>query len=464
MFFNSFAFLAFLILFLGIYALLPHRAQNGWILLGSYFFYGCWDYRFLSLIAFSTVIDYGVGLALDRETQPGKRKGWLLLSLCVNLGLLGTFKYLGFFVSSAAALLAPLFPESSLEPGLSIILPVGISFYTFQTMSYTLDIYRGQLRPTRNFIDFAAFVSFFPQLVAGPIERAGNLLPQIQQPRSVKREDIRMGSFLLLYGLFQKTVVADNLAVLADAGFQNPSNGPTSLLATYAFAFQIFADFDGYSNMARGMARLMGFRLIHNFHAPYFAVSPSEFWRRWHISLSTWLRDYLYIPLGGNRTGARRTQINLMLTMLLGGLWHGAAWTFVTWGALHGLLLICWPRKAARASSWSRWLQRLLLFNLVCLGWILFRAESFPQALQILGSLGSQWGAFFTPENLMAWKQLLVFCSVPFAYQALQYFTNQVDPARTWPLAARVALYVFFFYAIAIFGVSHAQSFLYFQF
>ncbi len=464
MFFNSFAFFAFLILFLGIYALLPRKAQNTWILIASYFFYGCWDFRFLSLIAFSTVIDYAAGLAIEREQETRKRKAWLLLSLCVNLGLLGIFKYLGFFVDSAAALLAPLFPESSLEAGLNIVLPVGISFYTFQTMSYSLDIYRGQLKPTRNFIDFAAFVSFFPQLVAGPIERASHLLPQIQQKRQVNSDDIRMGSFLLFYGLFQKTVVADNLAALADAGFRNPDKGPLTLLAIYAFAFQIFADFDGYSNMARGMARLMGFRLTHNFHAPYFAVSPSEFWKRWHISLSTWLRDYLYIPLGGNRKGPRRTQINLMLTMLLGGLWHGAAWTFVIWGALHGALLMCWPRSQKSQALWVQWLQRILLFHLVCLGWVFFRAESLNEALELLGHLGSRWGELWSPESRMAWKQLFLFSSVPIAYQALQYFRNQVDPARSWPLPARIALYVFFFYAIAIFGVSHAQSFLYFQF
>lgn len=465
MFFNSFTFFSFLALFMGVYLILPKKGQNLWILLGSYFFYGSWDVRFLSLIILSTLVDYAAGLKIHRATSVQIRKRWLLLSLSVNLGLLGIFKYLGFFVESAGAFLSMLGMENANTWSLQILLPVGISFYTFQTMSYTLDIYRNELKPTRNFIDFAAFVAFFPQLVAGPIERASHLLPQIQSPRRPSPDMLRTGSFLLFYGLFQKTVVADNLAMLADRSFAHPENGPLTLLGIYAFAFQIFADFDGYSNMARGMALLMGFRLFHNFHAPYFASTPSEFWKRWHISLSTWLRDYLYIPLGGNRKGKLRTKINLMATMLLGGLWHGANWTFLLWGAFHGLLLILWPHKKTSAEKkGSAILQRVLLFHLVCLGWLLFRAENLSRFSALLQQLPLHWDALALPSVQSAWMQLGLFISVPLFYQAIQYFTNQVDPARRWPLPVRVATYVFLFYSIVIFGVSHAQSFLYFQF
>jgi len=463
MFFNSFQFFTFLCFFLGVYYLTPQRAKSALILLASLFFYACWDFRFLGLILLSTVVDYVVGLKLHASERPKIRKWWVTLSLTVNLGLLGVFKYLNFFIENASDLLSRVGLSSLDGWTLQIVLPVGISFYTFQTLSYTLDIYRKELKPTRNFIDFAAFVSFFPQLVAGPIERASHLLPQIQSPPRPTADQLKHGGFLLLWGLFEKVVVADNLAKLTDAGFANPNSGLETLIALYSFAFQVFADFDGYSNMARGMAALMGFKLFHNFNAPYFAVNPSEYWKRWHITLSTWLRDYLYIPLGGNRKGRVRTRINLMLTMVLGGLWHGAAWTYVLWGTLHGVLLIFWPTKYLPKNRYSMLLQRLVFFHLVCLSYLFFRAENLPMAMELLGTF-STWVNPFSPAVLSSARWLIFFSWPVLLYQGIQYRTGLIDPAQRWPLLLRVFFYLFLFYAIVLFGVSDAQSFLYFQF
>lgn len=464
MFFNSFQFFTFLLLFLAVYRFTPQKAKSGLLLAGSLFFYGCWDFRFLALILFSTGVDYSVGLMLEATDNPKIRKRWVTLSLIVNLGLLGIFKYFNFFIENASNLLTQMGFSADNLWTLQILLPVGISFYTFQTLSYTLDIYRKELKPTRNLIDFAAFVSFFPQLVAGPIERASHLLPQIQSPPRPTPEQIRNGCFLILWGLFEKVVVADNLSKLTDAGFNSVSDGPRTLLSLYSFAFQVFADFDGYSNMARGMAALMGFKLFHNFHAPYFSASPSEFWKRWHITLSTWLRDYLYIPLGGNRKGPARTRINLLLTMVLGGLWHGAAWTYVLWGTLHGFLLIFWPKKSAPKNGVTGFLSRVLLFHLVCLSYLFFRAENLSQVLSMLQTFPSGWSQISAPGRINTALKVFIFALPVFLYQALQYKSRLVDPARKWRLPFRVLFYVFLFYAIVIFGVSDAQSFIYFQF
>jgi len=316
-------------------------------LLASYFFYGCWDWRFLGLIWLSTIVDFACGRELDKRKRgttgedggPSSepyfhsrrgRRTILFVSVAANLGILGFFKYFDFFVGSAATLLdmigLPL--ERRL---LNVILPVGISFYTFQTLSYTIDIYRGQIRAHGSLLDFAVFVAFFPQLVAGPIVRAREFIPQVSRRRHLNLDQIYEGGYLILWGLFKKVVIADNLALLVDGVFQSdaPLLGGTVLVALYAFSVQIYCDFSGYSDIARGCAKMMGFEIRLNFKLPYFESNPAEFWRRWHISLSTWLRDYLYIPLGGNRKGATRTCINLALTMILGGLWHGAAWTFV---------------------------------------------------------------------------------------------------------------------------------------
>jgi len=344
MLFNSLDYAIFLPIVLFIYYTLKHKQQNLLLLLASYFFYGFWDVRFLSLIFISTFVDYFVGLWIYRCDQTGKkqfRKLGLLLSLSTNLGILGFFKYFDFFVKSADAMLSTFGLSTSL-PVLNIILPVGISFYTFQTLSYTIDIYRGKLKPTKKIIDFALFVAFFPQLVAGPIERAAHLLPQIQKPRVVSQDFFYKGMYLIITGLVRKVVIADTAGAIVDTYFGNPGNftGIQLIVGLFLYGLQIYGDFAGYSNIARGSAYLLGFELLRNFRHPYFAVNITDFWHRWHISLSGWLRDYLYISLGGNRKGKVRTYSNLMTTMLLGGLWHGANWNFVFWGFLHGLYLV----------------------------------------------------------------------------------------------------------------------------
>ncbi|GAB6164942.1 MBOAT family protein [Thermostilla marina] len=315
------------------------RPQKLLLLAASYIFYMWWNPAFILLIVFSTAVDFFVGRRLERESRPARRKLLLILSLTANLGLLGIFKYANFFAANMYGLLR-LFGYQAGWSELNIILPVGISFYTFQTLSYTIDVYRGQLKACRDPLDFALFVAFFPQLVAGPIVRASDFLPQINRFRPLRFD--RYAFFLFARGLIKKVLIADNVAHLADAVFSNPGAWPSLViwLATVCFYVQIYCDFSGYSDMAIALARVLGFRLPENFRRPYFSTSPSEFWRRWHISLSTWLRDYLYIPLGGNRHGPAKTRRNLMITMLLGGLWHGASWNFVLWGFLHGLALI----------------------------------------------------------------------------------------------------------------------------
>jgi len=400
MLFNSWTFAAFLALVLPVYYGLSHRRQNGFLLAASYVFYGAWDWRFLALLWISTGVDFAVGRALARDGDERRRRLLLSASLAVNLGILGAFKYAGFFVGSAQRLLesAGLAPNL---PILELVLPVGISFYTFQTLSYTIDVYRGRLEPTPRLLDFALFVAWFPQLVAGPIERASRLLPQITSPRTVADEQWSSGLQLLLWGYLKKVVVADGLARYVDRAFALPEEAtPIALwLGVYAFALQIYCDFSGYTDIARGVSRLFGIELMENFRQPYLSRNIAEFWRRWHVSLSTWLRDYLYIPLGGNRRGERRRYANLAITMLLGGLWHGASWTFVAWGGLHGLALAghrLWrgtrgvgePPAPDGAAAWVRQLAAgLLTFHFVALLWVFFRAEDFADAATYLRGL-----------------------------------------------------------------------------
>lgn len=354
MLFNTSTFAFFLFFVLSIYFFLSHRYQNLFLLAASYVFYAWWDYRFLALLLFSTVWDYFLGAALILAPTPARRKLLLILSLVGNLGLLGFFKYFGFFVTSAAHLLELLGFQPHL-PVLHILLPAGISFYTFQSMSYVIDLYRGKIAPARSFLDFALALTFFPHLVAGPIQRADTLLRQIELPRLLTWNHFRTGLLLMLLGYFKKCAIADSLAPFVDRIFLHPERCSSFLLllGLYFFAFQIYADFSGYTDIARGVSRLFGFELVINFNQPYFATSITDFWRRWHISLSTWLRDYLYIPLGGNRHGGLYTYRNLFITMLLGGLWHGASWTFVLWGGLHGLFLSLHKAWTSRHSSSS---------------------------------------------------------------------------------------------------------------
>lgn len=337
---------------------------------------------------------------LEEKTR---RKTFLTISMVANLGILGSFKYFDFFVDTFTALLHSLGVNEVPLQTLNIILPAGISFYTFQAMSYTIDIYRGDAEATEDLESFSLFICFFPHLVAGPIMRAHTLLPQVLEPRQIKPGMMQEGLYLVLIGLFKKMVIADNMARIADSVFFRYADGTYSeltgletLIGVYAFAFQIYADFSGYSAVARGVSKWLGYELVINFDQPYLAVSPSDFWRRWHISLSTWLRDYLYIPLGGNRGGVSMMYRNLMITMLLGGLWHGAAWTFIAWGLYHGLILCIYRALGIRdnftndLAGWAKWAFRwLMMFHLVCIGWLLFRADSFTTCLVMLGRIAT---------------------------------------------------------------------------
>ena len=400
MLFNSLEFLLFLPTIFVLYWFVfknQLRAQNILLLVASYVFYGWWDWRFLSLIVLSTAIDYFVGLQLEKTTESSKRKLLLGLSLTANLGMLGFFKYFNFFVQSwvdAWATVGVTMQGTTLE----IILPVGISFYTFQTLSYTIDIYRKQLQPTKSFIDFAAFVTFFPQLVAGPIERASHLLPQFYKKRVFQYEQAVAGVQLIIWGMFKKVVVADNCAFFVNPIFENPAAFSSGELAVgmVFFAFQIYGDFSGYSDIAIGISKLFGFDLMVNFKFPYFSRDIAEFWRRWHISLSTWFRDYVYIPLGGSR-GTKWFQLrNVFIIFLVSGFWHGANWTFILWGLLHALLFLPlllgnWNRTNLASKSYG-WLDVLKIgttFTLVCVAWVFFRADSLSLALTYLEQLSS---------------------------------------------------------------------------
>ncbi len=371
--------LFFLLVFVVHWALRRSTARKTWLLVASYTFYAAWDWRFLGLIVASTLVDYVVGLRLSRPATR-HRRSWLLVSLVVNLGLLGVFKYLDFFIESAVELSAWLgLPIHARTFGL--ILPVGISFYTFQTLSYSIDVYRGTLRPTRNLLDLALFVGFFPQLVAGPIVRAAEFLPQLREPRRFGAIPAKPMLVLFLLGFVKKACVADHLAIVVDRYWEAPAtfDALSAWLAALAYSGQIYCDFSGYSDMAIACAGLLGYRLPLNFRHPYFAVNASDYWRRWHISLSSWLRDYLYIPLGGNRGSRLFTARNLMLTMLLGGLWHGASWNFVIWGALHGVALIVfreWHRHVGGKLPVTpgQIPSRVLMFVWATLCYIFFRA------------------------------------------------------------------------------------------
>ena len=474
MVFNSLQFVGFFVVVYGLYRLLPHRAQNVLLLAASYYFYAAWDWRFVFLLAGTTAIDYLVGRYLGRTDDPRLRRVALAASLTANLGVLGFFKYFNFFASSLASLFTLL--GWRLDPiTLHVILPIGISFYTFMSMSYVIDVYRREIEPVTSVVDFALFVSFFPHLVAGPILRASLLVPQIARRRTVTRTQIVEGLWLIGWGYFQKMFVADNLSDLVGVVF-GPGATPSGLdvlVAIYAFAFQIYGDFAGYSNIARGLSKLMGIELNINFLFPYFVTSPQAFWRSWHISLSTWLRDYLYIPLGGNRGGDAKTTRNLLITMVLGGLWHGAAWTFVLWGAYQGIALVI-GRAIARAGrragivippglNWRRVALGILMFHVTCYGWLIFRAESVHQILQLTRLLATD---LLPRANTL--ESLVVPCLatvlpllVVHVYQARHGSESAVLGLR-WPV--RYALYVAVFYLVLVFGDFQGAQFIYFQF
>ncbi|MES2889366.1 MAG: MBOAT family O-acyltransferase [Pseudomonadota bacterium] len=393
--FASLQFAQFLCLVFMAYWLLRNRAWQNALLLGcSYYFYACWDPRFLALILFLTLTSYVAGARIAASTSAVTRKRWLVGYICLSLGVLGVFKYFNFFLDSAQALMLSLGWE--VHPvALSIILPAAISFYTFESLSYVIEIHQGHLPKTTRLRDYALFIAYFPKLVAGPIERPAVLLPQLENDRHLSIDDFCRGLFLILLGLFKKVAIADGLAPSVDSVFNagQAMSGTDIALASLAFTFQIYCDFSGYSDITRGVSKLFGINLSVNFRFPYFSGSPSEFWRRWHISLSTWLRDYVYIPLGGNRQGPWRTRLNLLLTMGLGGLWHGAAWNYVLWGLYQGLLLVgyaAWPAWAVPGEAWrraGRWLAAGLFGVLMVYGWLLFRAHSLEQIATFTATL-----------------------------------------------------------------------------
>lgn len=473
MLFNSFDFLYFFPIAYAGYLLSSRwlRLQNLWLLAASFVFYGWWDWRFLGLMVFSITVDWHIGRTMARTAAPSRRKNLLRLSVVTQLGVLGFFKYFGFFAHSAAAALASLGLQVH-APTLEIVLPVGISFYTFQTMSYTIDLYRGRMDPVRRWTDFALYISFFPQLVAGPIERATHLIPQVLSPRRIDAPGVLAGIHLIVVGFFKKVVIADNLAVVANRVFDHYGeySGVDTLIGALAFTFQIYCDFSGYSDIARGLARLMGFDIMLNFRLPYFATSPSDFWRRWHISLSSWLRDYLYISLGGNRGGEARTYRNLALTMLLGGLWHGPAWNFVLWGAFHGIILILYRRAETWAAGRTRrpvfplavrvGAQMAVMFCLTVVGWILFRSRSADQAWQMLTRLG-----FASSEHTWELLHALLFYTLPLiGAQVIQHFRRDLFWLPRWPAPVVGAVYAILVALTLVLGVRESMEFIYFQF
>jgi len=399
--FNSAEYLVFLPVVLLLHGLLSGRERGRhWLLLAaSYVFYMSWNWQYASLIAFSTFVDYGLGRAMDASEDERRRRALLVVSLTTNLGLLAVFKYFNFFADSAESALTWLGLDVQV-PHHRLLLPVGISFYTFQTLSYTIDLYRRQIEVERSLTRFALFVSFFPQLVAGPIVRASEFLPQLSSPRTVRAEQVRRGVARIFRGLLKKVLVADLLAAtLVDPAFADPSSAASLdlVLGLYAYAFQIYADFSGYSDIAIGTALCLGYELPENFNRPYLSRNVREFWTRWHISLSSWLRDYLYIPLGGNRGTKGRTSFNLMTTMVLGGLWHGAAANFLLWGFYHGALLMFSRGADRRAGTHTApalrvaW-ERLVCFHLVLGGWLLFRVQSMEQLGEFLSGVAALRG------------------------------------------------------------------------
>jgi D-alanyl-lipoteichoic acid acyltransferase DltB (MBOAT superfamily) len=531
MLFNSGVFALFFAAFLPIYLICRGRValRNLLLIAASYLFYGWWDPRFLILVAVSTSVDYlaalgasdqpvenldvaksalyliavtlaslaaagagnwwlaaavaagmlaiGLAIVLIRSAPaPSRPRGWLLLSLCTNLGILAFFKYFNFFVGSATALLDA-FGLGLSAPSLWIILPVGLSFYTFQAISRTIDSYQRRYRPHRSIVNYAAFHAFFPQLVAGPIERAGHLMPQFEMVRPLDARLFTTGSLLFMWGLYQKVVIADNVAPIADAVFNAPTGhgAGATLAAVLAFTVQIYCDFCGYSNMARGLARCLGFDLMINFNLPYFARTPSEFWRRWHISLSRWLRDYLYIPLGGNRGGRFAMYRNLMITMLLGGLWHGASWTFVAWGAFHGgiqvlyrvLRIDAWVEGSSlrtargvviQAASW------LLTMTLVCIGWILFRSRTFDDALTVLMNIVANAGASAADDPTAAFTTLFGYCAPLIAVEMYQRASGRVEVLTAGPFLVRYTASLCVLLTLIAFSAPGGREFIYFDF
>jgi alginate O-acetyltransferase complex protein AlgI len=471
--FNSLTFLLFFAIVMVVHYLpIRWRAKKINLLLASYLFYAAWNPPFVLLLWISTAVDWRVAAAISRTAEPTRRRTWLTVSLGVNLGLLAVFKYGDFLLDNFRVVLSWMAIEWS-PPALDIVLPIGISFYTFQTLSYTLDVYFGRMRPANSLLDYAMYVTFFPQLVAGPIVRAREFLPQCVTERRVAWSEFGLGLALLTIGLFEKTVLADDiLAPLVEAIYDQSvtPDSASAWIGTLAFSGQIFFDFAGYSCCAIGVAMCLGFVIPDNFRSPYAAVGFSDFWRRWHISLSSWLRDYLYIPLGGNRKGSRRTQANLLLTMLLGGLWHGASWLFVIWGGLHGLYLIA--ERLLRRISWLRGLLGrramrlpggLLTFALVCVAWVFFRANDLASGLAIVAAMfGVNTGQDLIPATHLTGLALLTIGLMLMAHWLMRdrSLKDQLQVLPVWLKAPLLALML----AAVVLTPGENRAFIYFQF
>lgn len=472
MLFNSLAYLAFFPAVVSLFFILPHRLR--WILLlaASYYFYLSWKAEYLILIIFSTLVAYFSAIQMERSDQASTRKLYLSLSIITNLGVLFFFKYFNFVSQSVQSLLDQ-FTISAETPYFDFLLPVGISFYTFQTLSYTIDVYRGKQKAERHIGIFALYVSFFPQLVAGPIERSGNLIPQFKQVQMLKYEQIESGIKLMLWGFFKKLVVADRLALYVNEIYGDPQSfsGLTLLLATVLFSFQIYCDFSAYSDIAIGTARCMGYNLMENFRRPYFARSIADFWRRWHISLSTWFRDYLYIPLGGNRVAVPRWYLNLLIVFVISGLWHGANWTFVLWGALHafylvGSLVLSPIRErltTALPNALNHILSIIFTYALVLLAWVFFRAESIGDAFYTVGQIIKLQGPLYY-KGFFLIHLVYSFLAIGLL-MAVEFYQEWGEQSRWAKIRIPASLtYASLIVAIMLLGVFDGGQFIYFQF
>lgn len=480
--FNSIDFAIFLPIVFILYWFAFHKSiknQNILILLSSYLFYGWWDYRFLSLILFSTIIDYIIGRNLEKEEKKIKRKLLLWTSICINIGFLGFFKYYNFFLENFISAFS-FFGKEISSNTLNIILPIGISFYTFQTLSYTIDVYRKKLQSTKDFIAFSAFISFFPQLVAGPIERAANLLPQFYKKRTFDSQKAADGMRQILWGLFKKVVIADNCAEYANLIFNNYSeySGSTLVLGALFFTFQIYGDFSGYSDIAIGISRLFGFNLKQNFNFPYFSRDISEFWRRWHISLSTWFRDYIYIPIGGSKVNTAIKIRNVFIIFIVSGFWHGANWTFIIWGALNALyflpILLTGKNRTnieivAKGKIFPSIKEVLLIFitfSLTVLSWVFFRADSVHHAFDYISVIFSP--SFFSTPNFLGINKSfkIIFLLILFIFVEWQGREGQFaieNLGLKWKRPIRYLMYYVIIFAIFWFS-GKEQQFIYFQF
>jgi len=483
MLFNSLQYLWFLPTVVIIYYALPTKHRWVLLLLASYFFYMSWKVEYIVLIMFSTLVDYFLALQIHKSKSQLQKKTYLIISLISNLGLLAAFKYANFFTENVNQLLSFAGSTQSLSYW-NILLPVGISFYTFQTISYTIDVYKNKIKPERNIGRFALYVTYFPQLVAGPIERASTFIPELKKKVNFNYNDVVSGLRRVLWGLFKKVVVADRISVIVNHVYatSGEQNGLTLLIATYLFAFQIYCDFSGYSDIAIGSSRILGIKLMENFKAPYFSKSISEFWSRWHISLSTWFRDYVYISLGGNRVKISRMVINILLVFVISGFWHGANWTFIVWGLLHGLLLVGeyflhkYSNKDGQASPIKNILRVSFIFNLVTLGWVFFRADSIQHAILVLTEISTITNWHFSinllseviggipmvtvPKLVLSFTFILIMLAVEYGI----YFGNFRQKFSQLHNSIRWGVYYSVLLCIILFGNHGNIEFIYFQF